>query len=71
MTPHVIEFGFVRENVAYELSDGTGFNNNPIYGVSIVKYNPDTRDTERLYDESKCLHSISEARRYIESLGQY
>jgi hypothetical protein len=68
MTPHVIEYGNVKANIAYELSDGEGFSHETIYGVTVVNYNPITRITERAFDKDKMCESLTEAREYIQSL---
>jgi len=44
ITPHIIGF-YGDEKYAIELSEGTGFDNKELYGVTVVKdaihYNPD------------------------------
>lgn len=57
MTPNVIERGFVTDNVAYELATGKGINNQPIWGLSIVAYNPENNTTERGIGFSGCYES--------------
>lgn len=69
MTPNLIEYSWVIDDkVAYELSSGTGFKNEPIYGVSIVRLHPDGT-TERLLDKSDMFWSIAEARAHIIDVG--
>ncbi len=67
ITPHVLGIGWIEPGrVAYELSTGTDFDHAPMYGVSLVRLNPDGR-TERL-GESKCFtgqDAREQARRYI------
>ena len=68
MTPRKLSCGKLSENIAYELSSGTGFNHEPIWGISIAAWRPKEQKTERLYKLSRCCHSSLEARGYIQSL---
>jgi len=67
MTPHVLGRGWISETIAYELSTGSGFNHQPIYGVSLVEDLGDGH-TSRRHDLSKGGFSREEARAYIRSL---
>lgn len=69
MTPNVIRYGKISENVAYELSEGTGLTNNTIYGVSIVMMD-EQGNTKREFDLSKKLDSLLEAEGYIGRLRE-
>ncbi len=71
MTPDVIRVGKIARDVAYELSAGRGFDNEPIYGVSIVRIlDHDEPVTEREYDLSGLFHSRLAAEERIADLTQ-
>jgi len=61
MTPDVVKYVKI-ENGVVELSEGTGFRHEPIYGVTVV------RDGENQHELSKCCNSMEEAMTYIETL---
>lgn len=65
MTLSVLRTGMLYSNTAYELSEGRGINNNRIFGVSFVRYFPETGMTKRLTNESKMFNSLKEAEEYI------
>jgi hypothetical protein len=72
MTPHVLSYGKLPPvdkaiERAYELSEGTGFEHEPIFGVSIVNLFEDGT-TARDWDISKMCRSKQEAEQYIQSL---
>jgi hypothetical protein len=46
-----------------ELSEGTGFDHEPIFGVSVAD-----AEGNRLYDESQMFYSIEDARSHITEL---
>lgn len=69
MTPEVLEYGMLGPNVAYEISKGTGFTNDTIYGLSIVKQNADGT-TKRLTDMSGCEQSMGKVRQRMISLRE-
>jgi len=59
MTPHILRYGWIKKGqIAYELSTGTGFSFNSIFGVSV---RPDTK-------KSECFDSKQEAESYIQEL---
>lgn len=72
ITPNVIDYGILttRDSLvyAYELSTGEGFNREPIFGVSVVRYNTLTNSTERLTDSSGVYMSKHGAYRHINNL---
>ena len=68
MTPNVEKFGKVNCNVAYELSSGRGFENDTIYGVTLVSHNPKKGTTRSLHDVSQSFHSKNEAQSFINKL---
>ena len=40
ITPNIMKYGFTNKNgYAFELSYGTGFNDEPVYGVTLVDKN--------------------------------
>lgn len=63
ITPTVIKYGMLSSNRAYELSRGTGFYQEPIFGVSLVQYYPETKKTERL--QGKLFMSLNDAEKFI------
>ena len=69
MTPRVIRVGKVGRYRAFELSSGRGFANETIYGVSVVDFDPDTRETRRRTDlMAGCFTTLSKAEYHIEQL---
>ena len=82
MTPRVIEYGFVRKSVAYELSEGDWFDYKTsasgervrvgikTYGVSVAGYDFKVgKPVERSDESAGCFTSIEAAREHIKSLG--
>lgn len=69
MTPHILRYGKISKNVAYELSKGTGFKHETIYGVSIVTIDKQG-NTKREFELSKKLDGILEAEGYIGRLRE-
>lgn len=63
MTPDIITYG-KKGKFYYELSEGRGFNHEPIFGVTIRDENGERFDPDR----SKLCHSLTEAKNYIECL---
>lgn len=62
MTPEILAFYKLRTGLGYaELSEGTGFRHEPIFGVSIRPHDRNGNDRG-----SKMFHSKAEALRYIE-----
>jgi len=70
MTPTVLEVGMATEAVAYELSKGTGFDRQTIWGVSFVRVN-EAGATVRLSSLSDCFHSEADARERIDSVKEH
>ena len=66
MTPHIIKYGKMCRNIAYELSSGQGFNREAIFGVSVVMIDESTGETERLCGESHMFQSLADALDYID-----
>ena len=56
MTPKFISLDLAG-NIAYEISEGRGIDDERIFGVTVVKYFPETDTTNRLYHLSGCFHS--------------
>ena len=68
MTPRRLEFGMIGEDQAYELSQGTGIEDEPLFGVSVARQLPDG-STERMGEpQSTCFRSVQLARRHIARL---
>lgn len=68
MTPTRLELGMIGNDRAYELSKGTGIEQEPLFGVSVARELPDG-STERMGEpESTCFRSIQLARRHIARL---
>jgi hypothetical protein len=65
ITPDVLGYG-VRGIFAYELSEGTGFGTNPLYGVTVLELTGERRN-----DLSQMFHSIEEADEYIKKLPEF
>ena len=58
---------------AYELSEGTDLDHQPMYGVTVVKLHQDGT-TDRMLDASRCFtgpNAKADARRYIRDLKRY
>lgn len=68
MTPKIISYGKINKNMAYEISKGSDFEHNVIYGLSIATYIPEENKTVRELDKSKCCFSMNEVWDYIEEL---
>lgn len=64
MTPYLIGYGLInaKKHIVYELSHGTDFEYNRIYGVTVTDGN------ERFYDDSQSFSSIDEALKHIQNL---
>jgi len=64
MTPYLVEYGETPKGYIYELSKGTGFDREPIYGVTVL-----TRGGSKTQGISKGgFLSEREAKNYIESI---
>lgn len=71
ITPHVIKFGKIHRNMAFELSSGQGFfGDGDIFGVTVVRILSHVHPikTKRASELSKCCQSHAEALQYIEYL---
>lgn len=66
MTPEILKVGKINHNLAFELSQGTGFENEEIYGVTLVEIQGDK--TTRRSDLSKMFFKKEEAIEYIDSI---
>lgn len=69
MTPDVLEYGELPKDRYYELSEGEGFDREPIFGVTVVFLDYDGKH-KRSENESKLVFSMREARQYIEQLKE-
>ncbi len=68
VTPYPVKYGKLNKTTAYEISRGTGMNHEPIYGVSIVTYDPETDTTKREYTRSFTCRTLETAIGQIELL---
>jgi hypothetical protein len=68
MTPNVRRYGKGESDrsLIYELSEGTGIDGKPIFGVTIVKV--DGNSAEHVHDESKLFQTLISATKYIKTL---
>ena len=66
MTPNILKVGKINHNLAFELSRGTGFKNEEIFGVTIVEIQDEK--TKRRSDLSKMFFKKGEAAEYINNL---
>lgn len=62
MTPEILAYG-VQGIFAYELSEGTGFRREPIFGVTVMELSGTRR-----HDLSQMFHSLEDADEYIHTL---
>ena len=67
MTPHIQKYG-KKHQYLYEVSQGTGFSHQKIWGFTVLEIHSDGSIT-RAYEISQCCHSRSELQRCIEGLG--
>jgi hypothetical protein len=65
MTPNILETRNKGKYI-YELSSGRGFENDTIYGVTILERTSDGKVTKT--EKNKSFNSIDEARNYIRGL---
>ena len=66
MTPRVLaKRVLVRKRTVVELSEGTDFARQPIYGVSVLTFAEDGTRTFADPDPSKMFRDMDEARRYF------
>lgn len=64
MTPNIIK-RFSEGLYHIEISSGTGFNNDPIYGITVLSI----KDLSKQFNLSQCLHSMQEVNKYINTLN--
>ena len=77
MTSYITSYGKIRgENhkgfseIAYEISSGKSFSGGPLYGLSVVSYDPETGETKRERDLSTCFRSLKLLNKYIVELQE-
>ena len=68
MTPYVMEVGKINKNTAYEISSGKGFTGGKIYGLSIVRWDPEAESTSRDIEGSGCYHDLDELQSVVDKL---
>ena len=67
MTPRIISYGKITPGIAYEVSSGTGFNNEPIWGISFAQLMKDG-STIRRSDLSCMIREYNQVWEYIKNL---
>ena len=71
MTPWIVRRGKITAEIVFELSTGSGFlDSGPLWGVSVVVYNPRSGLTDRHAVKSQCFNSRAAAERYISELDR-
>lgn len=60
MTPNAMRFYDLPDGTMVELSQGTGFENEPIYGVSVI-----SPDGSPNHNRSRLFHDLEKATKYI------
>lgn len=68
MTPNIIRYGWATDGVAFEISRGLGFDNKPIFGVTIIEVDANGK-TRRRTDLCNMFFSIEEARSHIKEVA--
>ncbi len=68
MTPIVVKYGKINNNLVYEVSRGEGFDHDIIYGVTFISFNSTTDKTTTEIDLSCMLRSEEEVDQYIENI---
>ncbi len=66
MTPDIIKFG-ESGGFIFELSEGTGFNREPIFGVTVLELT-EGEAPKRRSDLSQMFHNLTEAKDFAENL---
>lgn len=65
MTPKILKTAWLIKNRAvYEISEGTGFNHDPLFGVTIVTVDNES-NTKRKSDLSNCFRTIKLANYHV------
>ncbi len=63
MTPNVIEFLDLKNGLMIEVSEGTGFDNKPIWGVTVIN-----ADGCQNFDDSGMFHTKPKAYAHVKKL---
>lgn len=63
MTPNVIEYFDLTNGLFIEVSEGTGFNNDPIFGITVIN-----ADGTQNHDKSTMFQSKDDAYGYVGTL---
>lgn len=66
---HIMSYGKINRVMAFELSKGSGFEHDTIYGVTVAKVVKGGK-AERQYSLSGCFHRLSDAKGHIAHLKQ-
>lgn len=67
MSDKILSYGKINKYLAYEISKGSGFNNNSVYAVSFVRLNAE-RELKGDSNLFKTFESLKEAESYIKQL---
>jgi hypothetical protein len=67
ITPRIISYGKITPGIAYEISEGTDFNHNRIWGISIAQLMNDG-STIRRSDLSCMIREYQQVREYVRKL---
>lgn len=70
LTPDTVKIGKVGDNVAFEVTKGIGMDNNPIYGVTLVRLTSQGK-AERLDDFSKMCESMGMVESHLDYVRRY
>ena len=65
ITPHIRDYKYAGDLIV-ELSEGTGFEDEPIFGVTVV----DPHEGEQVHDLSQLFWSLKEAHAHIAKLSK-
>jgi len=68
MTPHIVEYGN-SGRFLFEISEGTGFDREPIFGVTVLELLED-ETVKRRCDLNKLFDDLEEARTHAEELEE-
>jgi hypothetical protein len=67
ITPRIVSYGKITPGIAYEVSEGTGFEHEPVWGVSIAQLMQDG-STVRRTDLSCMIREYQQVWEYIRKL---
>jgi hypothetical protein len=65
MTPNHVEYGDVDSGRVYEITSGTGFDNEPIFGVTVIA----RTDGKLQMLAGGLFHALGDAREHVKNLS--